>query len=388
MTRTTGQPAAGHANGANAVKHWESLPPSTPPPSAPPPSAPPPATAHPAITIVKSPDVQTIPSGGTATWTITVTNSGDVALTNVRVTDAEAPGCARTQADLPALGSMAPGASASYSCSSANVAADFTNVAVATGTPSEGPDVTARDDARVQILLPAIQIVKTPDLQEILQGATATFTITVTNTGQVPLTNVRVTDPQAPACARTQAELPALAAMAPGASVMYTCARGEVQESFANVAVATGTPPVGNDVTDDDDARVVVRLPHPALAIVKSPKRQVVDSGGTAAFEITVTNTGDVTLTNVTVTDELAPDCNRSLGTLAPGQAAPTYTCTMANVTAAFDNVAVAAGTPPSGPSVTASDTAPVTVRTPAKPSGPAKKPPTVVAKKKPKVTG
>jgi len=211
-----------------------------------------------------------------------------------------------------------------------------------------------QDDARVQILLPAIQIVKTPDLQEILQGATATWDITVTNTGQVTLTNVIVTDAQAPGCDRTSAQIPGLASMAPGASVTYSCSRANVQESFTNVAVTRGTPPFGADVTDDDDARVVVRIPHPAIAIVKNPKGQVVDVGGTATFQITVTNTGDVTLTNVTVTDELAPDCNRSLGTLEPGQSAPTYTCTRPNVTAAFENVPAATGTPPFGPNVTA----------------------------------
>ena len=356
-----------------------------PPPPPPPPAAP----EHPSIAITKSPDLQTIASGGTATWTITVTNSGDVTLTNVRVTDAQAPGCARTQAEIAGLASMAPQASLEYSCSRANVTANFTNVAVATGTPPSGPDVTAEDDARVVILVPAITIVKTPDQQTVLQGATATFNIAVTNTGQVTLTNVRVTDAQAPGCARTQSDIAGLASMAPGATLSYSCTLANVQASFTNVAVATGTPPFGADVTDDDDAVVTVRIPHPAITIVKNPKAQTVSAGGTATFQITVTNTGDVELTNVTVADASAPDCNRSLGTLAPGQSAPTYTCTIANVTVAFDNVAIATGTPPVGGAVTATDTAPVTLTAPFTP--PTKKPtqkPKVVTKKKPRVTG
>jgi uncharacterized repeat protein (TIGR01451 family) len=204
----------------------------------------------------------------------------------------------------------------------------------------------------------------------------------------VTLTNVRVTDAQAPACARTSAEIPALASMAPAASVTYSCTRANVQESFTNVAVATGTPPSGADVSDDDDARVVIRVPHPALTIVKSPKSQEVSVGGTATFQITVTNTGDVSLTNVTVTDASSPDCNRSLGTLDPGQSV-TYTCTRANVTAAFDNVAVATATPPVGSNVSATDSAPVAVRAPATPPNQKPKPkPKTVTKKKPRVTG
>ena len=50
----------------------------------------------------------------------------------------------------------------------------------------------------------------------------------------------------------------------------------------------------------------------------------------------------------------------------------------------AFDNVATATGTPPTGPNVTASDTAPVKVRIPFVPNNH----PKVVSHKKPKATG
>jgi hypothetical protein len=92
------------------------------------------------------------------------------------------------------------------------------------------------------------------------------------------------------------------------------------------------------------------------------------------------------------VTDPLAPDCNRdksqipALASMAPG-AAVTYSCTRPGVKAAFDNVATAIGTPPSGPDVTASDTAPVKVKVPLKPP-PVKKKIKVVTHKKPKATG
>jgi uncharacterized repeat protein (TIGR01451 family) len=139
----------------------------------------------------------------------------------------------------------------------------------------------------------------------------------------------------------------------------------------------------------------VTPIPHPAIAIVKNPKGQTVPRGGTATFTITVTNTGDVTLTNVRVTDPLAPNCNRTsaqipaLASMAPG-AVVTYTCTRPNVQAQFTNVATATGTPPTGPDVTASDSAPVRLQAaPFKPPTP--KPqakPKVVTHKKPRVTG
>ena len=50
------------------------------------------AEQSPAIVITKDPPLQTILSGGTATFTIRVENTGNVTLTEVAVTDALAPG--------------------------------------------------------------------------------------------------------------------------------------------------------------------------------------------------------------------------------------------------------------------------------------------------------
>ena len=115
--------------------------------------------------------------------------------------------------------------------------------------------------------------------------------------------------------------------------------------------------------------------------IVKDPKSQTVTSGGTATFTITVLNTGDVTLTDVTVTDARSPNCDRTIGTLAPGQSV-SYKCTKPNVTASFDNVAIATGHAGST-TVTAQDTAHVTAKAPFVP-----KKPKIVSHKKPKATG
>src|SRR5258705_12595450 len=113
MTRHSGTSAPGHANGANAVKNW----------------------VQPSIGITKSPKSQTIASGADATFAIVVTNTGPVTLSNVTVSDPLSPGCNRTSANIPALASMTPGASISYTCSVANVTSSFTNRATATGTP-------------------------------------------------------------------------------------------------------------------------------------------------------------------------------------------------------------------------------------------------------------
>jgi uncharacterized repeat protein (TIGR01451 family) len=239
------------------------------------------------------------------------------------------------------------------------------------------------------VIKPHISISKSPDAQTILIGQTANFTITVTNDGDSTLTNVVVTDALAPGCARTSADIPGLASMAPGATITYTCTLANVTASFTNIAIATGTPPVGPPVSAQDTAAVTAVAPatHPAITIVKNPKSQSITRGGTATFTITVTNTGDVALTNVTVSDPLSPNCNRTIGTLAPG-ASSSYTCTRANVTANFTNVAVASGTA-GGTTVTAQDTAPVTAKAAAlQPKTVTKIKPKVVSHRKPKATG
>ena len=76
---------------------------------------------------------------------------------------------------------------------------------------------------------PKIAIVKNPKKQTVAVGGTAKFKITVTNAGNTVLTNVTVTDPKTPNCNRTSAQIPALASMAPGASVTYTCSRANVR---------------------------------------------------------------------------------------------------------------------------------------------------------------
>jgi len=90
---------------------------------------------------------------------------------------------------------------------------------------------------------PGIAIVKNPTKQTVAFGGTAHFRITVTNTGNTVLTNVRVRDPQALNCKRTAAQLSALATMNPGAAVSYSCSRTNVQSAFTNVATATGLDP-------------------------------------------------------------------------------------------------------------------------------------------------
>jgi uncharacterized repeat protein (TIGR01451 family) len=91
---------------------------------------------------------------------------------------------------------------------------------------------------------------------------------------------------------------------------------------------------------------VAFDLPEPAIDIRKQEEgddTRTFPPGSDVEFEIVVTNTGDVDLSNVVVTDFLVDDCDYDIGSLAPGEAF-TYTCTAYDVTMSFVNEACVAG--------------------------------------------
>ena len=105
----------------------------------------------------------------------------------------------------------------------------------------------------------------------------------------------------------------------------------------------------------------------PAISIIKrdavdKDDTQAVEVGGTAAFEIVVTNTGEEDLVNVVVTDPLEPACDKTIGSLAIG-ASDTYTCNSTSIQSAFTNVANVTGdSAVDGQTVTDTDPTNVTI--------------------------
>jgi uncharacterized repeat protein (TIGR01451 family) len=198
--------------------------------------------------------------------------------------------------------------------------------------------------------LPTIELEKSPDFQDVLLGGTADFTITVTNTGTVTLTNVTVLDPAVPSCDNS------LGTMVAGAATSYACSQPNVMSSFTNTATVTST--YNNEPGPVFTDTAFVNVIDASLDIEKAPDLQIVPSGGTANFTMTVTNTGTSTLVNVTVTDAMVPACDMVIASLSPG-ASNTYNCSDVGVTMAYTNTAVVTGTVDQGlPQPSAMDTA------------------------------
>jgi hypothetical protein len=114
---------------------------------------------NPSVVIDKSPGAQSVPIGGAATFTIAVTNTGDVELRQTAIADPATLARARTAAQVrqptntkgTSVGfRLTPGESFSYTCTKTNVTSGFTNTATVTVT-EQGNPVAHADNADVQM---------------------------------------------------------------------------------------------------------------------------------------------------------------------------------------------------------------------------------------------
>ena len=328
-------------------------------------------------------------AGDRVPYTFTATNTGDVVLAGVRITDPKldaAAVCSPT--------TLAPGATATctgvHTLTQAEVTAgSVTNTATATGSPPEGgADVTSPPASVTVPLVAAPKLTVVKSAGSIIDsnasgrqdaGDRITYTFTVRNTGNVPLTGVNVDDPRIGITDLAVSP----ATLAPGAtgtaSVTYTLVRSDVDAGvITNSATASGTPPAGGEVTSPPSTTTTPITGASSIVLTKTAgaindlDANGPDEGDTIAYTFTVRNTGTVTLDPVTLADPLlggaiaCPVAPLAAGASASCGTTATYTLTQADIDAGqFINTATATGTPPSGPPVTgnSSTTTPV-VRT------------------------
>jgi uncharacterized repeat protein (TIGR01451 family) len=266
-------------------------------------------------------------------------------------------------------------------------------------TPDEDV-VSNTDDAQVIVeLKPDIEVVKTATTAggKVTQvGQVVDYTFTVTNTGNTTLTNVTLTDPlpglSTPTVNADGWPGTAAGVLKPGEKVIFTASLTVDQVRFdagsiLNTATTKGEcDGCGEPAEDDDDESVEVEQ-HPAIDLVKTAEtfdagtstptdlaKTLSAVGDYAVYTFTITNTGDVTLHDVTLSDDMlagygvTPDCVwTGAPELAPGEST-TCTATLTATQAVKDspygelpNTAVAVGTPPDPDPTDYDDPEPVT---------------------------
>ena len=188
-----------------------------------------------------------------------------------------------------------------------------------------------------------ISIVKNPAVQIVWNNMTATFTVAVSYSGGVLLNNVSVQDPLAPNCNKSYSNA------STGFNQSYTCTMGigfVAGNRITNTIYVTGTATGQPAVTGSSNA--FIEVIHPQVFIHLAPDPIIsVTPGGSAIVNVGITNTGDITLTNmrveynVAIPTTVSSNCPRTsvdlpnAGTFAPREAF-TYNCmltTTANIT-------------------------------------------------------
>ena len=214
-----------------------------------------------------------------------------------------------------------------------------------------------------------------------IAGDTVNYSFTVTNTGTVTLRGVGIADPMTGLSAVKFGTWPAArGVLLPGESVEASASYGLTQADVDagvvnNVATATGTPQVGEPVTDDDPASVDT-FRDPAITLTKAGEFAGGSGRGrrrNGGVQLHRDETGTVTLSGVAISDEL-PSLSEltygawpaAAGTLAPGEsvsATARLVLTQAHLDAgSIVNTATVTGTPPTGEPVTDTDDVTLTV--------------------------
>lgn len=330
--------------------------------------------------------------GDTITYTITVTNNGNVTLNEVSISDSM-PGLIVNPSGIAVL---APGdtftGTATYTLTQADInAGSVTNCATASAMT---PPIQSGESCAVNELqtVSSLTLDKTGTLNSsnpLALGDTIDYVFTITNTGTTVLTDVTLTDTDLPGLIWTGET--SFAAMAPGDSVTstatYTITQDDIDAQYvqncANVdgfidvsgsgsgvnsflgsksaATRTLTLQAQPDVSAQGCAYVQLQA-EPAMLIAKTGTVNISSADGlpragdTIDYSMTVTNTGNITLHDINISDGLSGLVWTSptlVAELAPGAtftATATYVITQADITAmAVNNCAQAIGSSQGG---------------------------------------
>ena len=286
------------------------------------------------ILVTKTAGLDEVPaSGGEVEFTVDIANTSvaDVVTINTVIDDVFGDVSASCLPALPV--DLNPGDALQcvfVEVVSGDHTADHRNVVTATGVDDDDVPVEDDDDAEIDILEVALDTEKIfVDWIDVDLSLTATegdilvYDIIVTNAGEAPLNNITVVDSLTgdsticltPTAVDDTCEL---------LGVEYTLEQADID---AGTVSNTGTG--DSDETPPDDSVVDVPLEQiSTMDVVKTFTGQanngadenVIEVGDLLNYDITATNTGNVTLTNVLVSDDLTGTVDEPCAaSLAPG---------------------------------------------------------------------
>jgi uncharacterized repeat protein (TIGR01451 family) len=299
-------------------------------------------------------------AGDPVTYEITVANTGNVDLSNITVVDDIIGDLSDKFPDTLAVGSDPVTVQVEYT----PVAGDgdpVTNTVTASGdwTAGETSDSVSDTAACTTDIThaPGIEVTKTCP-PTVAFGEDITYTITVTNNGNEALESVMVNDTLL-GDITDQFDVDFSGSFDVGgvATANVTYSPGADEDPVNNTVTATGTG-ADSGVEVSSTASCSTDVSNPGISILKTVDQEIVPIGTTVTFTYVVTNTGDVTLYDISVDDDILGHIG-DIAQLDPGQHA-TLTKDFVVGDEIVTNVGTATGHDILGRVVTASDDATV----------------------------
>ncbi|NND98773.1 MAG: DUF11 domain-containing protein, partial [Pirellulaceae bacterium] len=308
------------------------------------------------LSLTKSVDASTATEGQTVTFTVTLTNSGPDAATNISVADGIPAGLSNPTA-TPTTGAFSNGIWTIASLASDEVATLTVTGQVAAGatlinntaeliavdqadpdsTPNnQNPAEDDQDSASVTVTtVPTadLSLIKTVSTATATEGQTVTFTVTLNNAGPDAATNIAVSDTLPPGLSNATGTpttgtfangVWTIASLASGANATLTvvgqvAAGATVINNTAELiavdqADPDSTPNNQNPAEDDQDsASIAISAPPQQVAdlsLVKTVNNDRATIGQDIVYTIQLTNSGPNNATNVSVLDRLPTGLN------------------------------------------------------------------------------
>ena len=272
---------------------------------------------NPGYTAVKTADKEKVTTAGEEIiYTITVTNTGNTTLKDIAVKDDMAG--INTKIDTIEVGKSAS-VTGTYTVKQSDIdkGGKIHNVATV-GDKSPEKDVPVEQNS-------SYTAVKTADKEKVTAaGEIITYTITVTNTGNTTLKDIAVKDDMAGINTKIDTIEVGKSASVTGT---YTVKQSDIDKGGKIHNVAT----VGDKSPEKD---VPVEQNSSYTAVKTADKEKVTTAGEVITYTITVTNTGNTTLKDIAVKDDMA-GINTKIDTIEVGKSASvtgTYTVKQSDI--------------------------------------------------------
>jgi uncharacterized repeat protein (TIGR01451 family) len=337
---------------------------------------------RPTIAITKTADQAQAHDGDTITYTYTITNPGGMPISAISVTDNMTNDVTYQSGDTNE-DEILDGNETWVFTATYNVTVEdpspLVNTATVSGIDALSRSVESEDTASVDILRPAIAITKTAAPTQAHEGDTITYTYTITNSGNTPLSSILVTDDKAGSITYEDGyqsgdtnENEILDGDETWVfTATYTITNDDVSP-LVNTATVSGTDALSRLVESDEDTASVDIL-RPAIAITKTADRAQAHEGDIITYTYTITNPGNTPLSAISVTDNMTEDVSYQSGDTNENEIldgdetwvfTATYTITNDDVSPLV-NTATVSGTDALSRSVESEDTASVDILRP-----------------------